>query len=142
MRCCGWAIWPATRLISRRPVGTFEPAWPFESALGDRRGVAEVLIWDSHAAAELGQVDEAEVLARQSYTLHEELGDSANRVFGLGELGVILMCAGKYDEARRVLGQSLELYQDLGNHAMSVYGSRLAGSGMPGESGSTKRRTA
>ena len=80
-----------------------------------------MLIWDSHAAAELGQVDEAEALARRSYALHAELSDSANRVFGLGELGIILMWAGKYDEACRVLQESLELYQDLGNRAMSVY---------------------
>src|SRR5262249_25023700 len=42
------------------------------TALGDRRGIAEVLIWDSHAAAELGHIDEAEALARRSYTVHEE----------------------------------------------------------------------
>jgi len=99
----------------------FRDSLAIRTALGDRRGVAEVLIWDSWAAAELGQVDEAEARARRSYALHAELGDPAERVFGLGELGVILIWAGKYDEASRVLRQSLELYEDLGNHAMHVY---------------------
>jgi tetratricopeptide (TPR) repeat protein len=80
-----------------------------------------VLIWDSHAAAELGQVDEAEALARRSYTLHADHGDSVNRVLGLGELGLILLWSGKYEEACRVLRQSLDLYQDLGNRTMSAY---------------------
>jgi tetratricopeptide (TPR) repeat protein len=99
----------------------FRDSLAIRTALGDRRGVAEVLIWDSHAAAELGYIDEAEALARRSYTVHEELGDPASRAFGLGELGVTLIWAGKYDEACRVLRHSLELYQDLGNHAMHVY---------------------
>jgi tetratricopeptide (TPR) repeat protein len=80
-----------------------------------------VLIWDSHAAAHSGQVDEAEALARQSYALYEELGDPANRAFGLGELAVRLMYAGKYDEACQVLRQSLELHEDLGNRATRAY---------------------
>jgi tetratricopeptide (TPR) repeat protein len=83
--------------------------------------VAEALIWDSHAAAEIGQVVEAEALARRSYAIYAELGDPANRAFGLGELGVILMYAGKYDQARGVLRQSLDLYEDLGNRASSAY---------------------
>jgi tetratricopeptide (TPR) repeat protein len=99
----------------------FRASLAIRTACGDRRGVAEVLIWDSHAAAEIGQVDEAEALARRSYALYEELGDSSNRAFGLGELGVILMYAGKYGEARGVLQQCLALYEDLGHRAASAY---------------------
>jgi hypothetical protein len=80
-----------------------------------------VLIWDSHAAADSGHVDEAEALARRGYAVYEELGDAANRAFGLGELGVMLMYAGKYGEARHVVQSSLDLYQDLGNRAMCAY---------------------
>jgi predicted ATPase/transcriptional regulator with XRE-family HTH domain len=99
----------------------FRASLAIRSALGDRRGVAEVLIWDSHAAAGLGQLEEAEALARHSCDVHTELGDSVNGVFGLGELGLILVWGGKYDEACAVLRQSLELYQDLGNRTMSAY---------------------
>ncbi len=99
----------------------FQASLDIRSACGDRRGVAEVLIWDSHAAAEMGYVEEAEALARRSYALYEELGGAANQAFGLSELGVILMYAGKYAEAHDMLWQSLDLYRELGGHTMVAF---------------------
>jgi DNA-binding SARP family transcriptional activator/predicted ATPase len=95
----------------------FAASLAIRQACGDQRGVAYVLELWSQTAAEAGRPGDAEILARRSYAIYQDLGDQVSSATGLGKLGVIQMWLGAYASARDTLAASLAQYQQLANHA-------------------------
>jgi predicted ATPase/class 3 adenylate cyclase/DNA-binding XRE family transcriptional regulator len=91
-----------------------------ERALAVREGVAapvriKVLYATTVLAITQDDLERAEELCRESLSLSQELGDSADRATVLWQLGFVAWARCQYIEARAQLEEAVVLYQNLGD---------------------------
>jgi tetratricopeptide (TPR) repeat protein len=92
--------------------------------MGDRRGTAYALGALSLIVGDLGQLERAERLARESVAIHRETGHLHMMTTSLIHLGWALIVRGKYAENHSVLEEILEICKELGmrRHTAQTYG--------------------
>ncbi len=82
---------------------------PLGEAVGERWGVAALLTIDALAAAELGDIETAEVHAENARRRFSDLGDSWGQALALVAAGIAARGADRSDEAVTVLGQAVRM---------------------------------
>ncbi|RSN55109.1 AfsR family transcriptional regulator [Amycolatopsis sp. WAC 04182] len=102
------------------PATTGDRLLPAYRAVGDKWGVAAVLITNTFALAQ-GDIVESGRLGRQSLALFEELGDNWGQLKARQALATLAEISGDYEHAARLREEGLRNAEDLGLWTEAAY---------------------
>lgn len=92
----------------------FEKALAIYRELGNRRGLADMLMQLAWAAMRLGNYSQAEPLFQECLVHYRALNEAFLLGIGLSGLGELAVRQGNYQDAERLLQESLDLRRQLG----------------------------
>jgi len=112
-------------------------AMPILSALGDRSGVVDCVVYDSWTELHLGLYERAQASAQQGLALSQELDDRHDMAHSCWALGCIALAEGEPAAAERWLKRSAAVFQEIGkwdgqSYALAVLACAASRLGQPG----------
>jgi tetratricopeptide (TPR) repeat protein len=102
-------------------VQLLEESRQLRQALGDQRGIAEVLERMGFIMMLRGRAETGESLLRQGLTIRQEMDDKATTVRTFTFLSTGFIIHGRFTEAHDIAAEQMKLSQDLGNRPMIAH---------------------